>query len=333
MAHVVASANGARRPLAPHHLLAYLLSLPERVLRTLAAFVGTVALALTRVLPRPIREGKLYRLVVERQIRMIADDVGGAGLFPGAQPTDARAATRLAVGGAVDNLMMIGLHASPLWILLAATDVSRGAQLFLRELGQELKDRGLMKEGSRLDSLDDVLEGLSGLSDRLADTVDMPPLSVGEMKATLGAVGRDMRKVGSTAVFETADLDGLVDDLRSYAKQSEHGLLETAGALALGSVEKAGHVIEGGAALAGATARFVGRVVWTDVLGDYARTLEKIRRRGFYGTLRGFLRPSAGSLSRLFAWRFVTLTETLLSIGRWQKAPWRRALRSPLPRI
>ena len=49
-------------------------------------------------------------------------------------------------GEAVD--LMVGLHASPLWILLAASDVSRGAQAYLRELGKELKGAGVMEEAS-----------------------------------------------------------------------------------------------------------------------------------------------------------------------------------------
>jgi hypothetical protein len=311
----------------PHHVLAFLLSLPERVVRTLAALVATLAYGLTRLVPGPLRRGKLFRLVVERQIRMIGDDVGGAGLFPGVTPTDARSATRLAVGGAVDNLMMIGLRASPLWVLLAATDASKGAQLFLRELGADLKERGLMREGSRLDSLDDVLEGLSRLSDRLADTVDMPPLSVAEMRATLGAVGKDAEGLGRTALLDAADVDGLVEDLRDFALRSEHGLLETAGALAVGTLRSAGNVFQGGLVVAGSTARIVRRVVWKDVLGDYARTLERLRRRGLQGSLAAFVRPPLTSLVRHFSWRFLTLTETLLSLGRWRKAPWRLASR------
>lgn len=323
----------AGRPLWPHHVLAFVLSLPERVVRTLAALVATLAYGLTRLVPLPLRRGKLFRLVVERQIRMIGDDVGGAGLFPGVKPTDARSATRLAVGGAVDNLMMIGLRASPLWVLLAATDASKGAQLFLREIGEDLKARGLMREGSRLDSLDDVLEGLSRLSDRLADTVDMPPLSVAEMRATLGAVGQDAGGLGRTALLDAADVDGLVEELRAFARISEHGLLETAGALAVGTLRSAGNVFQGGLVVAGSTARIVRRVVWKDVLGDYARTLERLRRRGLQGSLAAFVRPPLTSLARHLSWRFLTLTETLLSLGRWRKAPWRLAARGALPPV
>ena len=65
-----------------------------------------------------------------------------------------------------------------------------------------------MSEGSRLDSLDDVLGGLNKLSNRLCDTVDMPPLSIDDMKSTILGIGAEM-KAGGSAVLDVADVDRL----------------------------------------------------------------------------------------------------------------------------
>jgi len=311
-----------RRPRLPHHLLAYLLSLPERCVRLLATGVGLTLLGATRVLPRPIREGRFYRLAVERQIRMLTDDVGLAGVFPGQAGTDAKSATRMAVGGAVDNLIMIGMHASPMWILLAATDVSKGAQAYMKVLAEELKEAGVMAEGSRLDNMDDLLGGLNRLSTRLADSVDMPPLSIEDMKKTLSGLGEEM-KSGGTSLLQVADVDGLASDMAELASGANHSLLETTGAVALGTMKGAGNVLKGGLVGAGATVMFVGNVVWNDVLGDYGRTIQRIYRRGFYGSVRTFLRPQSRSARNLLAYRFLSVTGLLLSFGRWRTAPWR----------
>ena len=164
------------RPLGPHHLLAFLLSLPERLLRFLVACVGSLLNIMMGVLPRRIRQGRFYRLAVERQLKLLADDVGQAGLFPGQGALDKETATRMAVGGMADNLMMVGLSASPIWILLAASDVSSSARAFTREIADEMREAGVIDEDSPLDDVDAVLGGLGKLSDRLADTMDMPPL-------------------------------------------------------------------------------------------------------------------------------------------------------------
>ena len=310
------------RPKYPHHVAAFLLSVPERIVRFAAMAVGLLAKSLTWLLPRPVREGKFYKLAVERQIKMLTDDVGMAGAFKGAEAVTSEQATRMAVGGAVDNLVMVGLHASPMWILLAASDVSKGARAYMKDLATELKEAGVMAEGSRLDSVDDVLGGLAALSDKLSDTVDMPPLSVKAMKDTLTGI-RDEMEAGGSALLRTADIDGLAKDITKLADDADHSLLETTGAVAIGSMKGAGNIIKGGIIGAGATVKFVSKIVWTDVLGDYGRSIQKMYRRGFYGAVRGFLRPQSRSMHALFNYRFLSWTELVLSVGRWNKAAWR----------
>jgi hypothetical protein len=317
-----------RRPPHPFHLLAYLVSLPERVVRAVAALLGVVGHALTRLLPRPVREAKIYRLVVERNLKTLADDVGQAGLFPAAQALDAATAKRLAVGGVADNLMMIGLHASPLWVLLAATDVSNGARAFVGHLAQELKRAGVMKEGAALDGVDGVLAGLSRLSDRLSDSVDMPPLSLAEMRATVSGLGSEMRHLAGAA-SDVARIDDLAAEVVRTAAEAQQSLLATTGNLAVSTLRGAGTVLKGGVVGAGAAASWVGNLVVKDVLGDYLDSLRAIRRHGFYGSLGLLWRPSWRSWARVFAYRFLTLTETGLSFGRWRGAPWRLPARGP----
>ena len=311
-----------KRPRTPHHLLAYGISLPERLLRLLASGLGVIGLGLMRILPRPIREGKFYKLAVERQLKMLTDDVGQAGVFPGDEGLDGSKATRMAVGGAVDNLMMIGLHASPMWILLAATDVSKGAKRYMEELATELKEAGVMEEGSRLDNLDDVLGGLHRLSDKLADTVDMPPLSIDDMKQAITGVGEEMLS-GANAALDVAGVDDLAEDISKLAHDANHSLLETTGAVAVGTMKGAGNILVGGLVGVGATVKFVGDVVWNDVLSDYGKTIKQIYRRGFYGSVRKFLKPQTRAYRNLFNYRFLSVTEMILSFGLWRKAPWR----------
>lgn len=311
------------RPLWPHHLLAFVLSMPERLLRFLAGLIGGALFLVVRLLPRAVREGKFYRLAVERNIKMLTDDVAQAGLFPGQAALSREYATRMAVGGAVDNLLILGLHASPIWILLAATDLSKGAAAFTEEIAAELKSAGVLAEGSRLDSVDDVLGGLSRLSDRMASTLDTPPLSVDDMRKTVAAVRDDLKDVGQTTLTRAVDVDGLARDLMTLAHKERRSLLETTSGVAVGSMRRVGAIVVGGLAGAGATVRVAGRRLWTDVVLDYGKTIQRMHRLGFYGCLAGVVAPQARSWRRLFHYRFLTFTELGLSLLRWRRAPWR----------
>lgn len=311
------------RPLLPHHLLAYLLSLPERIVRFLAGLVGGLLFLLVRLLPGPVRQGKFYRLAVERNIKMLTDDVARAGLFPGQVALDSTYATRLAVGGAIDNLLILGLHASPIWILLAATDVSKGAARFTEQVAAELKAAGVIDEGSRLDSVDEVLNGLSKLSGSLVSSMDTPPLSLDDMKSTVGTMRTELKDLGSTTTGRALDVDGLAADLMTLASREDRSLLETTSGVAIGSMRAVGNIVVGSLAGAGATVRVAGRVLWNDVILDYGRTIEEMTQAGFSGMVRGVVAPQARSSQYLFHYRFVTLTELGLSLMRFKKAPWR----------
>lgn len=312
-----------KRSRAPHHLLAYLLSVPERIVRVIVSFLGGTALVLTFLLPRPLREGKFFKLVVERQIKMLTDDVGQAKLFRDAEALDARSAARMGIGGTVDNLLILTLHASPVWVLLAASDVCEGARSFTEELGRELQDQGVIDKNSRLSSVDDVLGGLAKLSSRMAHTIDMPPISLDEMKSTVDGLKTEINEVTDTAA-QAAQLDDLVDDLRAVAETEDRSLLSVCAAVASGTMRTTGNLISGTVHGATAAVRIVGRRVWSDVVMDYANAASRVRKTGFYGSVRKFLRPQVRGYRRLFNYRFVTYTEIALSLGAWRNAAWRR---------
>jgi hypothetical protein len=318
----MAQALPARRPRFPHHLLAYALSLPERVLRQVAAVIGRLALSATFLFPKPIRRSKFFQLVVQRQIKMLTDDVGGANLFPGEVRIEGRDAARLGIGGALDNLFLLTMHASPIWILLAATDLCQGAKAYVAELGGELKAAGLIPEGGAIDRVEDVLRGLEKLSDRASDSFDKPPLSFAEMKTTVESLRGGLEEVADSTLH-LADLEGLAKNLQAASTASERSLLEVTTAAAAGAIKGTGQIVAGAAVGTIVTVRFLGRGLG-DTLKDYGHSLARLHRLGFHRALSSFMIPLVRSRRRNFDYRFQSFTEIGLSFGAWRKAAWRR---------
>src|SRR5262249_39451072 len=124
----VKTASESYRPRTAGHFVLWAVSIPERAVRSLAGLAGLVGMGATRFLPKPARETKIYRTLVTRYLRILSDDIGGAGRFPKGEAMTASTAARLGVGSMFDNLCLLTLHASPLWILFAAQDVAKGAQ-------------------------------------------------------------------------------------------------------------------------------------------------------------------------------------------------------------
>ena len=128
----------AFRPRTFPHFLLWTLSLPERIVRSVAGLAGLAGSGAARLLPRPVREMKIYRTLVTRYLRILSDDIGGAGRFPKSEAMDVKTAARLGVGGMLDNLCILTLHASPLWILFAAQDVAKGARSLVHQISEDL---------------------------------------------------------------------------------------------------------------------------------------------------------------------------------------------------
>jgi hypothetical protein len=312
------------RPSTVIHNVLYTLSIPERVLRQLAAWLGSLLLPLVQLLPAPLRRGKFYQLVLLRQIRILTDTVGQAHMFRGEQQLEGAAAVRLGVGGVLDNAMILGLQVSPVWILLAATDVCEGARSYVNHLARELHTAGVMPEGS-LYGVDDVLKGLAQLADRASDSLDMPPINLHEMRASVAHLRADLKEVTGSSV-RLADVNALGHRLLELKKNGHGSLLALSTAAAMGSVQTAGKILVGTAAGACATAAFLGAQL-KETLAGYSTSLNSLQEMGLRKALHSFLLPIRRSEHRLFDRRFLTITEILLSFGKLRSATWRRPSR------
>ena len=163
---------------------AYLLSLPERVLRSalglgagLLREVGEVAL------PRGVRRSHLYRNLVDVTLRYLIEQVGGAkGVYPVAEPQAADFLARRGAGHAIELFGIVAFRVSPVWVLAALADLSGLGRRLIPEIASALESEGLLEKGVRFESIDQLLDGLERTSSRLADTFNTPPLDVAGLR-------------------------------------------------------------------------------------------------------------------------------------------------------
>ena len=275
------------------------------------------------LVPKPLRKGRFFRLAVERQVRMLTDEVGQSKRFPGSPQLTSEMAKRMAIGGVADNLLLVALHASPLWLLMAASDASQGAARFVEDLAEELEEKGHVPAGERLSALDRALTGLSKLSGRLADNLDAPPLETAALKETVQGLEADLAAVGSGALEQLPQVERFANEVLALAAEEERSLLSVLGATALGAAEKLEDGVDAAITGVGGTVKLLARYLERDVLGGYVEVAQEMRKRGVRGSLRAYLRPQRRSWRVLFHPAFLTWTERLVSAWRWSDAPWR----------
>jgi hypothetical protein len=280
--------------------LGYALSLPERIVRAAAAGLGGLLYEATQVLlPGWLRRSRLYRAIVAGTLRIAIELVGGAtGVLPPDGVTARELAVRKAAGTGVElaGLMLIGW--SPLWVFAAAADLTGGTRTYLRALVSELQRDGLLQEGTDIASVDELLDTLEDTSGLVAESLDVPPLNVDDMRSSW----QDLRQ----HTTELPDADRLADlyaGLRQVSEQEGRSLRSVSSLVAAGALR------------AGVK---TGQVHIFDYYQDALRT---ITREGLAAYTRRVTRPYLAVAREHFDAKTITHTERLLQRFRRAGTP------------
>src|SRR5215207_775478 len=91
---------------------AYLLSLPERVIRSaLGLSAGVLREVGEVVLPRGVRQSQLYQSLVDTTLRFVIEQVGGAkGIYPSEEPAPENFLARRGAGNAIEMLGIVAFR-------------------------------------------------------------------------------------------------------------------------------------------------------------------------------------------------------------------------------
>jgi hypothetical protein len=202
--------------------LNYTASLPERFVRaTVAAVGGLVHESAQVVLPRLVRASRLYEATAKNALRIAIEAVGGVEPAEPPEISAAEITKRKAAGNVVELGSIFAFGFSPLWLLAAASDVAHGSRIYLAALVTELKRADVIAEDRHIDTVDELLETLESASGRTARLIDIPPLELAELRATLEELRGD-----AAGLPKPAQLAALYRGLRAQAVRERRPLLE-----------------------------------------------------------------------------------------------------------
>jgi hypothetical protein len=174
---------------------AYLLSLPERVIRSALGFSAGLLREIGEVaLPRTVRRGQLYKNLVDTSLRYVIEEVGGAkGVYPCGEPQARDFIGRRGVGHGIELLGIAAFRISPVWVLAALADLSGLGRRLIPEIAEALQGAGLLERETQFENVDQLLDSLERTSARLAQTVNAPPLDVPGLRREWADIRRQAR--------------------------------------------------------------------------------------------------------------------------------------------
>jgi hypothetical protein len=297
---------------------AFLLSLPERVLRSalglgagLLREVGEVAL------PRGVRRTHLYTNLVDVTLRYLIEQVGGVeGVYPAAEPQAEDFLARRGAGHAIELLGIVAFRVSPVWVLAALADLSGLGRRLIPEIAAALETEGLLEKGSRFESMDQLLDGLEKTSARLAATLNTPPLDVSSLRREWASIRREAGRLRPAGLPPPRAISARWLEIKDESARQGRTVFETSSLLALATVRGLPQRTRRLSASARVGARRAGQVLSGAMLESYGQTLRELREVGYLTYARRQLSPYLRACVAQFSPRRQTLTQRLLRKAR-----------------
>ena len=206
----------------------YLLSVPERVLRSASAVAGGILREIgDATLPAPVRRTRVYRSMVGATLRFLIEQVGEVD---GAYPPEGRLARdfviRRTAGNGIEFAGVVAFHASPVWVFAVLADLSGAGRHLVREIAGSLQEEGLLPPGGSFETVDQILDGLERTSGRLAEAVNTPPLDIAGLRREWSAIQRDAASIAPSSLPSLDRVRSAWSDLRREAASQKHSQFE-----------------------------------------------------------------------------------------------------------
>jgi hypothetical protein len=304
----------------------YLLSLPERILRSaLGLGAGVARETATLALPDGVRNSQLYKNLVDATLRFVIEQVGGVeGVARGeaAIPDDFLA--RRTAGNAIELLGIVAFRASPVWILAALADVCGLGRHLIPEIADALKAEGLLDKDSQFDTVDQLLDGLERTSSGLAATINTPPLDVAGLRQEWQKIRDDAGRLKPAELPTTESVRHLWTQLKEAAEQQHQSIFQTSSVMAMSAVRAMPDGVRWISSSARVGATRTGQVFGAALLDHYRETLKELRDVGYLRYATRQLRPYLRASVRQFSPARPTLTERLVERLSKQRVRFRR---------
>jgi hypothetical protein len=297
----------------------YLLSLPERVIRSALGFSAGLLREIGEVtLPRTVRHGQLYKSLVDTTLRYVIEQVGGAkGVYRTEVPQTQDFLARRGVGHGIELLGIAAFRISPVWVFAALADLSGLGRRLIPEIAEALKDEGLLEKEAQFENVDQLLDSLEKTSSRLAQTINAPPIDVPSLRKEWADIRLQARGLKPVDLPSVKDISSRWEALKDEAARQGRSIFETSSVMAISAVRA---LPERALWLSSSTrvgAVRTGKLFSAAILEDYSRTLDELREVGYIAYARQQFSPYLRACVDQFSRQQRSVTERL--IGRIRK--------------
>ena len=292
----------------------YVLSLPERVIRSLSALSGGLLREIGNVaVPAALRRTVLYRTMVEVTLRFLIEDVGQIeGVYPPEGKLAEKFLLQRTASHGIELLGILAFQASPIWVLAALADAAGGSRKLVHELAQALVEEGLLDGVTRFETMEQVLDGLEKSSGRLASALNLPPVDIPGWRTEWNRLKVELRSIPPRNLPSLERVERVWKSLQAAAQEQGRPLFLVSSVMALSAMSHVPANMLWLSRAARSAARRTGKVLGDAILTHYASALAEIRSTGVTAYWTREFRPYLRGAAEQFARDRESLTERLL---------------------
>jgi hypothetical protein len=292
----------------------YILSLPERVLRSATALAGGLVREVGEVtLPGTLRRTRLYQNLVDVTLRFLVEKVGEVkGVYPGEDDISEDFLVRRAAGNGIELMGILAFHASPVWVLAALADVSGAGSVLIREIASSLKQEGLLDADTDVASVEEMLDGLEATAGRMAATFNSPPLDVATLRKDWSAVRQELKRIPPKNLPSPTSLRQVWRGIEREATEQKQTVFQVSSVMALAAIADLPRKASWLSASARLAVGRTGSLMSEALLDHYRTTLKQINAEGYLPYATRQFRPYLYAAASQFSPQHSSLTERML---------------------
>ena len=281
----------------------YIVSLPERVVRSAAALAGGLIRELGDVtLPAAVRRTKTYQTMVEIALRFMIEQLGQVeGVYPSEGELARNFLLRRTAGHGIELAGLLAFRASPVWIMAALADISGAGRQIVQEISEALKEEGLLARESRFENIDQLLDGLEQTAGGVADVCNVPPLDVASLRKEWKAFRENVAKIPPHNLPSAELVRRHWDELKLEAVAQNRSVFQLSSIMAVSAIARTPETLLRLARAANRAVWRTGQLFAGGLLEHYSQTLRDIGERGYAAywaeAFRPYLRAAAGQFS------------------------------------
>jgi hypothetical protein len=292
----------------------YLLSLPERLVRSGAALAGGLMRELGSVaIPAGVRRTKSYQTMVEIALRFMIEQLGEVkGVYPSQGELAANFLLRRTAGHGLELAGLIAFRASPVWILAALADISGAGRQIVQEIAEAMKQEGLLERDAKFENIDQLLDGLERTAGWAADVVNVPPLDVAGLRKEWAVFRESVSRIPPRNLPSAQRVRANWEELKQEAAAQGRTVFQLSSIMAVAAVARTPQTLLRLARAANRAVWRTGQLFGGGLLDHYSQTLRDIDARGYAAYWAEAFRPYLHAAAAQFSPKHRSLTGRLL---------------------